>query len=166
MSGSKFAGLGLAVDKPARMQIIHPGTRQVLRVNGAPEGEDECYIDLLAGNSAAGRAHDRMVNDRLMRSRGARYTADQVDADLIEKYSKLVKGWRLATLEGEPIEVPCTAQNARELFSLPESDWLRVQVGEFINDLGNYLPEGSKPSSNSPSTSSGSPPSKPTAAPS
>ena len=83
---SKFAGLALGVDAVARMPIIHPVTRQPLRNT---ETGEEAWIDLLSAGSAVGRAHDRAVTDRQLRLRGQRYTAEQAEADLIEKLAKI-----------------------------------------------------------------------------
>ncbi|MGE4043587.1 MAG: hypothetical protein AB7F35_01945 [Acetobacteraceae bacterium] len=137
---SKFAGLALGVDSVARMTIIHPVTRQPLR--NAETGE-EAWIDLLSAGSSIGRAHDRAVTDRQLRLRGQRYTAEQAEADLIEKLAKLTKAWSLVTLKGEPLAVDCTPAAARELYALSELAWLREQVVEFITDLGNFRPAAS-----------------------
>ena len=138
---SKFAGLALAVEAPSRLALVHPVTRQPLR--NAETGE-AAWIDLLSSSSGPGRAHDRGVSDRVIRMRGQRYTSEQAEADLVEKLSKLTQGWDLVALDGAPLGVEFSAANARELYALPELAWLREQVVEFINDLGNFQPPASK----------------------
>lgn len=137
---SKFAALALATDQSARMNIVHPVTGQPLRnKDGA-----EAYLDLLASSSPVGRAFDREVTDRMLRSRGARYTAEQADMDAIEKLSKLTVGWHLVTLDGDTIDEPFSAGSARDLYGMPELGWLRSQAEQFVSDLGNYRPGSSK----------------------
>lgn len=131
---AKFSGLGLAVDSPTRMTILHPVTRAPLLINGTDE---PAWIDLLSVNSVIGRKHDRTVTDRLIKMRGRRPSADEIDSDTTDKLALLTKAWQLATLDGEPIEIECTIVNARELYNLPEASWLREQVAEFVVDAGN-----------------------------
>ena len=138
---SKFAGLALAVEAASRLILIHPVTRQPLR---NADTSEEAWIDLLSSSSGVGRAHDRAVSDRVIRMRGQRYTAEQAEADLVEKLAKLTQGWELVALDGAPLGVEFSAANARELYALPELAWLREQVVEFINDLGNFRPPASR----------------------
>lgn len=139
---SKFSGLALGVEQPARMIILHPVTRQPLR--NTETGED-AYVDILSAGSAVGRAHDRSVTDKQLRARGRRMTAEEIEADITEKIAKLTRGWSLVTLDGEPLAVAFDAAAARELYSLPELAWLRDQALEFAGDLGNFRP-GASPS--------------------
>ena len=136
---SKFAGLALAVDAPARMTILHPVTRQPLRDSAG----EEAWIDLLSADSAAARAHDRAITDALIRAGARRRSAEQMDAELTDKLAKLTTGWRLLTLDGEPIDVPFSVASAREMYALPELAWLRGQVMQFVDDLGNFRPAAS-----------------------
>jgi hypothetical protein len=132
---SKFAGLGMAVDAPARVTLLHPVTRQPLR---NAETGDPAWIDVISSASQIGRAHDRAVTDKQIKMRGARLRAEDIEADFTEKLAKLTRGWSLVTLTGEPMDVEYTPANARELYALPELAWLRDQVGEFVADLGNF----------------------------
>lgn len=116
------------------MTILHPVTRAPLLISGTDES---AWIDLLSVNSVVGRKHDRTVTDRLIKMRGRRPSADEIDSDTTDKLALLTKGWSLATLDGEPIEIDCTIVNARELYNLPEAAWLREQVAEFVVDAGN-----------------------------
>jgi len=92
---SKFAGLGLAVDTPARMFILHPVSRRPL-VNA--ETGEQAWIDLLSASSQAGRAHDRTVTDKQIKMRGQRLRAEDIESDFTEKLARLTKGWLLVTL--------------------------------------------------------------------
>ena len=137
---SKFAGLALAVDAPARMTILDPHTGQPLR---DANGED-AWIDLLSADSAAARAQDRATIDAQIRAGGRRRSAEQMDAELTEKLAKLTTGWRLLTFDGEPMDVPFSVAAARELYALPELLWLRAQVVRFVDELGNFRPAASR----------------------
>lgn len=132
---SKFAGLGIAVDKPARMTILHPITRQPIK-----DGDGkEAYVDLYSSDSEAARKHQRAVTKgRLaLRDRG-KVTAEQIEAENNGLYAALTAGWYLVSLAGMPIDVPCTADNATELYADPEQAWLREQVDSFVVDRSNF----------------------------
>ena len=144
----KFAGLALATDVAQRMVIIHPGTRQPLRhADGA-----EAWIDLHSIDSAAARKTIRAQQDRRLRMRSARATAEELDADAVELLAALTSGWMLCSLDGEPLDVPCNPGNAAELYSMPALAWLREQVDTFVADRGNFRRAPSTPSSPTPST--------------
>lgn len=136
---SKFSGLGLAVDAPARMMITNPVTGQPLR--NRETGEDG-WIDLLSASGTVGRAHDRVVTDRRIKL-GRRVKAEEIDGDTVEKIAKLTKGWSLLLLDGTPLAVECNLANARELYGLTETAWLLEQAAAFVADLGNFPPDAS-----------------------
>lgn len=132
---SKFAGLGLSVDVPARMTIVHPLSGQPVR--NAETGE-EGWIELLAASGTTGRAHDRGVMDRRIKQGQRRVRAEEIDADAVEKIAKLTRAWSLVLLDGTPLAVECTLTNARELFGMTETAWLLEQCAAFVADLGNF----------------------------
>lgn len=139
---SKFSGLGVSVEAPVRMDIYNPVTRQPLR--NAETGET-AYIDVLSSASKEGRAHERAVTDQIIRlGNRARLTADQIEANATEKAAKLTRGWSLVTLYGQPIDVPYSEMEARELYTA--QPWVRDQVLSFADDLGNF-PQGASQSS-------------------
>jgi hypothetical protein len=130
----KFAGLALATDVAQRMVIIHPGSRQPLRhADGA-----EAWIDLHSIDSAAARKTIRAQQDRRMRIRAARPTAEELEADNVELLAALTVGWSLCSLDGEALDVPCNPANAQELYAMPALAWLREQVDVFVTDRGNF----------------------------
>jgi acyl-CoA reductase-like NAD-dependent aldehyde dehydrogenase len=140
---SKFAGLGVAVDAPARMTILHPTTGQPLR--NAATGE-AAWISLLSADSAAARQHQREAQNRRLRARARSITAETLEADGTELLAVLTRDWSLVTLEGAPIDVPCTVENARELYGTPDLAFIRRQVDEFVADLGNFPGKTTSPS--------------------
>lgn len=133
---SKFAGLAVQADKPARMIIRHPGTGQPLR---AKAGDEEAWIELLSADSEAALRFQRAARDRRLSGGARRMKAADLDAEGAELLAALTVDWRLVTLDGSPIEVPCGAANAVELYSMPELAWLREQVDQFVSDRGNFL---------------------------
>ena len=136
----KFSGLALAVETPARMVIVSPIDGNPLR---AADGT-EAWIDLLAASGSIGRQHDRERIDRLTRQQARVVTAEAAETDLNDKLAKLTKGWFLVGFDGEPIDVPCTRENARDLYQEPDFAWLRDQAIGFANNLGNFPPAVSK----------------------
>jgi hypothetical protein len=138
---SKFSGLALAVDKPARMTILHPITRQPIK-----DGDGkEAYVDLYSSDSEAARKHQRAVtkNRLALRDRG-KVTPEQLEVENSGLYAALTAGWYLVSLAGAPIDVPCTVDSASELYANPELAWLREQVDAFVVDRGNFLKASSE----------------------
>ena len=144
----KFAGLALATDVAQRMTILHPGTRQPLR--HAAGGE--AWIDLHSLDSAIARRAIRAQQDRRLRLRAVRPSAEELEADAAELLAACTAGWSLCTLDGEPLDVPCTPGSAQELYTLPALAWLREQVDTFVADRGNFHRAPSTPSWNTPAT--------------
>ncbi len=145
MSG-KFGALSVPVDQPARLELMHPWTGQPLRSapNGSGEEPVAAYIDLLPATSAVGKMHDRQMLDKNLRRGVRRMSAEELEADQIEKLSKLTKGWQLVGLDGTKMDVEFSVANARELYSFPESGWITDQCRSFCEDLGNFRTAASK----------------------
>lgn len=132
---SKFAGLALEVEKPSRMVIVHPATRQPLR-----DGDgSEAYIDLFSGDSEQARRHQRAVQRRRLAVRGrGKITPEELEAEGVELLAAITAGWRLVALDGSALDVEFSVTNARELYAEPAMQWLRDQVDEFASDRGNF----------------------------
>lgn len=140
---SKFSGLGITVEQPSRMEIIHPHTGEIMRIT---ETGEVAWIDVLSSSSAAGRAHDRDVLDS-QNNRGSRprpMTAKKIEEILTKKAATLTRGWRLADLYGNAIDVEYSEAFAYELYEKEEAAWLREQVLNFADNLGNFPHGASK----------------------
>lgn len=136
---SKFSALELEVDRPSRMPVLHPVTRQPLKA-----GDEPAYIELHSADSAIARRHQKAVQKRRLDMRGrAKLTPDEIESEAVELLAALTTGWALAALDGSALDVPFSQENARELYSNPAVAWIREQVDEFAADRGNF----SKPSS-------------------
>lgn len=132
---SKFAGLALDVEKAARMVILHPVSRQPL----LDKQGKEAFIDILSGDSDAGRKYDRAVyRRRIARGTRAKLTPEELEGDAAGLLAALTSGWYLVDLDGNPIDVPCDAANAKELYQEGAMAWLRAQVDEFAADRANF----------------------------
>jgi hypothetical protein len=132
---SKFAGLALRTEEASRMEIIHPSTRQPIRDGSGAVA----YIDLFSADSSVARQHQSAVgNRRLAMRRGAKLTIQELQAEAVELLVALTKGWHLLDLEGSPIAVEFSHDNARELYGEPSLAWLREQVDEFVAERGNF----------------------------
>ena len=66
-----------------------------------------------------------------------RITPEELEAESTELLAALTAGWHLVTLDGHPLDVPFSIENARELYAAPALAWLREQVDEFAADRGN-----------------------------
>lgn len=135
---SKFAALAANVSDSFNMPIISPLTEGVLK-----DHEDkQAYISLLSADSDAGRKVDRAQSTQAVRKlRSGRNLQD--DEDLtegqIEKLVALTTGWYLVDLDGNPLEVEFSPQNARELWNDPAMGWLRRQAWVFVNTAANFI---------------------------
>jgi hypothetical protein len=132
---NKFSGLELEVEKPFRLILLHPVTRQPLR---DAEGK-EAYIDHYSGDSEIARKHQRAVQRRRLAMRGRlKITPEELEAEAAEVLAALTVGWYLVGLKGDPIDTPFTPENARELYSDPRVTWLREQLDESAADRANF----------------------------
>jgi hypothetical protein len=137
---SKFAGLALEVDKPARMPIRHPATGEPIR--NASDPKDMAYVDVYSSDSEIARRHRRMFGqkrlDAMARKRKATVRIEDFEESDTELLVALTAGWRLIGIDGVPIDVEYSAQHARELYESPAMAWLRDQVDEFAAERENF----------------------------
>jgi hypothetical protein len=130
----KFLGLSTS-DAPSRMTVIHPVTNDPLILTATGE---ECWIEAYPAQSKRGSEVDRELTTKVLRKRVQRMSAKDIDENVVAKLGMLTTGWKLALLNGEPLDVECTPENATELYT--DVRWLRDQVSAFVNDLGNFQP--------------------------
>ena len=148
----KFDKLALAVDEPEKMIIVHPHTRQPLRHK---ESGEEGYIELYSSDSDIARKHSRNIQRRRLNMRGrGKLTPEEIEAEATSLLVALTVSWNLVGLDGDPLDVPFTQENARELYSEHVMAWLREQVDEFTADRSNFSQASSTNSSTTQSTNS------------
>lgn len=152
---SKFSGLALEVERPARMVIVHPTLNRPI-VDGSG---NEAWIDLNSSDSEAAHKYQRATARRRLdvasRRGRAKVSPEQIEADAIDFLVAVTVGWSLVDLNGRVIDVECTPENARELYSDPGMNWLVEQVDQFVADRANFSPASSTNSSGLPKSSSG-----------
>lgn len=132
---SRFSGLALAVESPRRLILRHPVSgRPLIAADGS-----RSYIDVFSADSDRARAHQNAVSRRRLDQRGpARMTPEELEADAIDLLVALTAGWSLVDLSGASLDVPFSAEAARELYASPGLAWLREQVDAFASDRANF----------------------------
>jgi len=130
---SKFGSLTPS-DKAHRVFIKLDG-KQIIDKNGKP-----FFIDVYSEDSAVGRRYDK--EQRATALDNARNGIDQSSQFEINlaKCAALTAGWHLVDPETlEPIDEPCTLENAKELYSLPLTTWIWLQPWAAANNHINFI---------------------------
>lgn len=136
---SKLTGRGIAVDDVRRMKIISPIDGSVMQDK---EGR-QAFIDLASAHSEAARRTRQSLQSRRMNRFAVRMTAEEADAEAAEVFAAITKAWHLVDVLGEHVDLPCTRDNALELYQHPEWHYVRQQVEAFVHTAGNFLPGSS-----------------------
>lgn len=132
---TKFGSLALAVDKPQKMVLIHPSNGQPI----CDEDGNKAYIELLSFDSAAARAYDiEIANRRLQNTTRKALTAEELDAEEIGKLVCLTKNWLLIQPDKTVLNVECTPENAKELYSANSTAWIAEQALAFMRTRKNF----------------------------
>lgn len=137
---NRFASLAADVSKPFRVELIDPTTDEVI----TDKDGKVAYIDIWAADGDQGRAFDKADRRSLMlrvkQSRNGKVDPDdQLDKN-IAKCAALTAGWYLVDrLTKEPIDVPCTVENAADLYSPPGMGWIFMQPWVASNNAANFL---------------------------
>ena len=132
---TEFNGLELDVDKPHRLELLHPVTRQPMR-NG--DGRT-AYIDHYSADSEIARKQQRTVQRRRLAMRGRmKLTPEELEAETIDILAALTVDWYLVDLNGHAIDLPFSQDNARRLYANPGVTWLREQLDESTADRANF----------------------------
>ena len=128
---SKFAAL--ALNPAGRMLIVHPVTKKPL----VDRGGQQAYIDLHSADSEAARKWRHALTNKRLDAKVARMpSAEETEAEAFSFLAAMTTGWYLLDTEGQPIDVPFTADNAAELYR--EVPWLRDQVDAYLGDRANF----------------------------
>jgi hypothetical protein len=130
---SKFGSLTPS-DKPFRVFIKLDG-KQIIDRNGKA-----FFIDVYSEDSAVGRRFDKEQRDTALdNARNGIDQPSQLDINLA-KCAALTAGWHLVDPETlEPIDEPCTLENAKELYSLPLTTWIWLQPWAAANNHINFI---------------------------
>lgn len=147
----KFGSLAPS-DKPFRVHIKLDG-KQIIDKDGKP-----FFIDVYSEDSAIGRRFDREQRDRALQ-----YARDNIEQPTqleinIAKCAALTADWHLVDPETlNPIDEPCTVENAKELYSLPMTTWVWLQPWAAANNHVNFIKHSAKSSMPSQSGNSATP---------
>jgi hypothetical protein len=150
----KFGSLAAAPADVHRVEIIYPATDKPIR----DKDGNLAWIEVLPSDGEAGRAFDKEERAAAFRrARRSRSGVDEVDQleQNIAKCAALTKAWYLVDpVSLEKIDVPCTAENAKELYSAPGMNWLFIQPWVAANDAANFMKRSAPGSTPTPSTNS------------
>ena len=126
-------------------------SRQPLR---DAEGK-EAFIAHYSADSEQARKYQRAVQRRRLAMRGrGKLTPEELEAEAVEFLSVLSTDWYLLALDGSPIDVPFSQENARDLYANPGAAWIREQLDESASDRGNFARASSTISSSAPKQNS------------
>lgn len=131
-----------SADEGVPVTILHPATNQPLRDD---DGNDVTITVMGQDSQAFQQAKRRAMNRRMaaMRGgRGAKLTAEELEAENIATLVACTVGWSGLALEGKPLTFD--AKNVRMVYE--RFPWIREQVDEFIGDRANFLMTSSQSS--------------------
>jgi hypothetical protein len=141
---SKFGNLSASVDETFKVVLIDPITDQPITTGEDPPRQ--AYIEVLSADSDVGRSFDREQRSATMRRAGrGRLQADDDGLEQnIAKLALLTRSWLLVDpVTREPIDVPCTPDNARELYSQGGTAYIFRQVFVEATAPANFIKRSS-----------------------
>lgn len=135
---SKFAALS-GTGKPYR-SFANLAGQPVVDKQGRP-----AYIDMLSEDSTAGRRFDKEWREHtLALAADGKPPPTQFEHN-IAKAAALTTAWYLVNPDTqEPIDEPCTLENAQELYALPDSRWLWGPAWVAANNSANFIKRSAK----------------------
>jgi hypothetical protein len=120
--------------EPVRMVLQHPVTRAPL----TDDAGNECALMVVGMESERYIEADRKISNRKLRQleqrRKLTLTAEDVEAEALERLAATVVGIEHVVYDGKPLEYSQDA--VRTLLALP---WLREQLDAFVGDRANFM---------------------------
>jgi hypothetical protein len=152
---NKFGSLAADVSKPFRVELIDPTTEDVIRDKVGKAS----YIDVWSTDGEVarnyGKAQRKDLNLRIKQSRNGKVEQNDQLEENIAITAVVTSGWYLVDrLTGEALDVPCTAENAADLYSPPGMGWIFVQAFTGASSAANFLQKPSKTFAPTPTPSS------------
>lgn len=129
---SKFAGLALPVDTATRLNLKHPITGKDL----ADKDGNPAYIELFGPDSEVALAFERKLANSIAEGEPNDY--DARERHMVDRLAARTKGWRLLGLDGSPLDVEFSAQNAKELYADRGMRWIRDAVLIYSTNRQNF----------------------------
>lgn len=140
---SKFSALS-GTGKPYRVFVKLAGEPLV------DKDGNQAYVDIHSEDSSIGRQFDQELRDRLLKlsSEGKPFPT-QLEQNRA-KAAALTAEWYLVNPDTlEQITEPCSRENALELYSLPDTDWIWGPAWSAANNRANFIKRSAKSSSSS-----------------
>ncbi|MEH2476247.1 hypothetical protein V1281_002584 [Nitrobacteraceae bacterium AZCC 2161] len=151
---SKFGSLVADVSVPFKVELIDPTTEDVIR----DKNGKAAYISVWAADSEQarqyGKAKRKDLNLRIKQSRNGKVEPDDALEANMAMCAVLTSDWYLVDrLSRDPIDVPCTPENAADLYSPPGMGWLFIQPWSEANNAANFLQKPATTSADMPKPS-------------
>lgn len=113
------------------MTLYNPSTDSpVLDAEGK-----EVAITLLGPDSKVFKSCQRAAQNRRLKKRKVKITAEELDSESLEQIVSCTVGWSGIVVDGQALE--CNRENARALYT--RFGWIREQADEFIGDRANFI---------------------------
>lgn len=121
--------MDLATIKPttSKVEILHPGSSD-------PTG---LVIEVTSQQSPAVKKVLRRQTDKLLKRRGRKTTAEQIEEDHIERLAASVVSWEWkgeAAFNGKKLD--CTPENVAAVLGV---SWIKEQVAEAVADEAEFF---------------------------
>jgi hypothetical protein len=144
--------LELEVDKPSRMIVLDSGTNLPMR----DKAGKEAFVDVFSTDSDIARKFKREIKTSRLRARNPNsLTGAKLEDEDIQLLAALTgPEWYLVTKSGDPIDLPCTRENALKLYANHRMAWLTDQVDGHASARANFS-KVSSPNSSPPQSTSG-----------
>lgn len=134
------AALGLDVERPTKVILVHPVTGQDL-VDKADKTK-VAFVEVYSADSKRADQARKTIRLARMRSRNPnKVDHEQEAADLL---AALSVSWYLVDFDGNAIDLVFNVENAAELYAAPETRWLTDQVDTGAGDRGNFMKASSQ----------------------
>lgn len=128
--------LGIDTNTPTKVPLEHPVTREPLVEKDTGE---LAHVLVVGPNSSAFNKAQKANQNRRLRLKPQQINADLLETEAVELLASCTTGWFLVNFEGEPVDFPYTAENARALYRDDSLTWIRNQVDRFLGDEGNFM---------------------------
>lgn len=148
---SKFAALAANVDTTIKVELTNPVTQEPIR----DKDGRAAFIEVLSTDSQAGREFDKtrrkLSAARQLRGRNQLAAMDDNLEQMQAKLARLTRSWYLVDpATGDPVvgadgqAIPCTEENAKELYSLGPTAYIFRQVWLEADETANFIVSSSK----------------------
>lgn len=146
---SKFGALAIDTTVTSRMPLLLPGDVDPI----TDEADQVGYIEFLPWDAKPGRDFDAKRNRENIgkgfraKSR-AELLAEAQNEDqaaiTAQRVALLVTGWHLVGPDRKVIDLPFSPENVADLFTDPETAWIRRAAVAYVQNEANFMKRSSK----------------------